>query len=79
MLVANEKPTGTSYTATAALLILAFVFIPAILIASRPTGYFLPAAGIIGSVICIGLARMNWMKSSQLSISSITNSGERTK
>lgn len=79
MLVANEKSTGTSYTGTAALLILACVFIPAILIASRPIGYFSLAAGIIGSVICIGLARRNWMRSSQLSISSISAPPTRTK
>ena len=77
MLVANEKSTGTNYTATAALLIVAFVFIPAILIASRPIGDFSLAAGIIGSVICIGLARRNWMRSSHLSTSSIAT--PRTK
>ena len=77
MLVANEKPTGTNYTATAALLLLAFVFIPAILIASRPIGDFSFAAGIIGSVICVGLARRNWLRSSQLSISSIADSRKR--
>ena len=79
MLVANEKPTGTSYTATAALLILGLVFIPAILIASRPIGDFSLGAAIAGSVICIGLARMNWLKSSKLAFSSIIDSGKRTK
>lgn len=79
MLVANEKPTGTSYTATAALLILALVFIPAILIASRLIGDFSLAVAIAGSVICLGLARMNWMRLSKLAISSIIDSGKRAR
>ena len=79
MLVANEKHTGTNYTATVALLIVAFIFIPAILIVSRPFGNVSLALAIACSVICIGLARMNWMKSSQLSISSIAGPGAGTK
>jgi hypothetical protein len=75
MLFANGKPAGTSYTATAALLILAFIFIPAALIVSRPFGNFALAAAIACSVICIGLARMHWMKSSRLSIGSIVDRG----
>lgn len=73
MLVANERPTGTNYTATVALLILAFIFIPVILITSRPISYFSLAAAIICSVVCISLARSNWTKFSQLSIPSIAD------
>lgn len=73
MPVANEKPTGTNYTATAALLILAFIFIPAFVIASRPIGDIALAMAIICSTFCIWLARVNWMKSSQLLISSIAH------
>lgn len=73
--VATEKPTGTNYTATAALLILAFIFIPAVLIVSRPFGDVTLAAAIGCSLICIGLARRNWMKFSRLSIASITDRG----
>ena len=76
MLVANEKPTGTDYTATVALLILAFIFVPAVLVISRPVGDVSLLAAIGCSAICIGLARMNWMKSSQLSICSITDRGK---
>jgi hypothetical protein len=69
----NEKPIGTSYTATAALLILAFIFIPALLIFSRPFGYLSLSAAIACSVICFALAAISWMKFSRLSISSITD------
>lgn len=75
MPAAHEKPTGTSYTASAALLILAIVFIPAMLIVSRPFNDFSLAAAIACGAICIGLARANWTKSSQLSIPSITDPG----
>jgi uncharacterized membrane protein YhaH (DUF805 family) len=73
MLVANEKPTGTNYTTTAALLILAFVFIPAVLIVSRPSGDASLSAAIACSLVCIALARINWTKFSQLSIASIAD------
>lgn len=75
MLVANENPSGTNYTATAALLIVAFIFIPAVLIVSRPFGDVSLAAAIACSAICVGLARINWMKFSRLSIASISRSG----
>lgn len=68
-----ERTTGSNYTATAALLIVAFIFIPAVLIVSRPFSDVSLAAAIGCSVICIGLARMNWMNHSRLSISSISD------
>lgn len=77
MLVANEKPTGTNYTATVALLIVAFVFIPVILITSRPISYFSLAGAIVCSLVCISLARSNWTKFSQVSIPSIVDQGRR--
>ena len=76
MPVSNEKPTGTSYTATAALLILGFIFVPAVFIVSRPVGDMSLLAAIVCSAICIGLARNCWMTGSQLSISSIACRGE---
>lgn len=75
MPVVNEKPTGTSYTATAALLILAFIVVPAVLIVSRPVGDMSVLAAIVCSAICIGLARNRWMTRSQLSICSIACRG----
>jgi hypothetical protein len=77
MPVANEKPTGTNYTAAAALLILALIFIPAVLIVSRPFGDMSLFAAIGCSAICIALARNNWTKSSQLSIPSIADLGRK--
>lgn len=77
MLIANEKYTGTSYTGTVMLLVMAFIFIPAILIASRPFGYLSISVAIVCSVICTALAWVNWKRSSRLCISSITDQGAK--
>ena len=79
MLVANEKPTGTSYTTAVASLTVAFIFIPAVLMVSRPLGYISLSVGILCSVICTGLAWISWTKSLQLSISSIVYRRTDTK
>lgn len=79
MLVSSDKPTGTTYTPTATLLIIAFVFIPAALIVSRPFGVVSLSAAVACSAICAGLARMSWTKFSRLSISSIAGQGTSTK
>ena len=75
MPVDNEKLRGIQYTATMALLILAFIFVPAVLVVSRPSGEMSLLAGIGCSAMCIGLARNSWMKHSKLSISSIADRG----
>jgi hypothetical protein len=75
----DEKTTGINYTAVAALLILAFIFIPAVLIVSRPFRDVSLLAAIGCSVICVGLARSSWRKSSQLSIPSIAERGRRNQ
>jgi len=67
MFDSDQKPTGTGYTTTVALLIMAFIFIPAVLVASRP---FLSLASAC-SALCVILAWVNWKKSSRLTIPSI--------
>ena len=71
MFDSQQKSTGTGYTATAALLSMAFVFIPAILMVLRPFGYFALALAIGGSALCATLAWIVWRKSSRRSIPSI--------
>lgn len=68
----HQKSTGTGYTTTAALLAVAFIFIPAVLVVSRPFGYLSLSLAIACSALCVTLAWVNWKKSSQLSIPSIT-------
>jgi hypothetical protein len=68
------RPTGRDYTPTICLLALAFVFSPAVLIASRPLGYWSVSMAILCSVTCSALAWMRWKRSSLLTIASITSS-----
>jgi len=67
----QQKSTGTGYTFTVALLSVAFVFSPALLVISRPFGHAALALSIMCSVACVTLAWFTWKKSSQLSIPSI--------
>lgn len=71
MFEAQQKSTGTTYTITVALLVVAFVFIPALLIVTRPFGYGSISLAILGSGLCLILARELWRKFSRLSITSI--------
>jgi hypothetical protein len=71
MFESHQKSTGTGYTMTVALLAVAFIFIPAVLFVSRPFGYGFAALAFACSALCVVLARLNWKKSSQLSIPTI--------
>ena len=74
-----QKHTGTTYAAPVALLVVAFVFSPAVLAVSRPFGYWPLSLAIVGSALCVALAWFNWTKSSQLSIPSIAAQGAKAK
>jgi len=65
------KSTGTPYTITIALLAVALIFVPAVLIVSRSYGYVSLSLGIAASLCSVALAGILWKKSSQLSIPSI--------
>lgn len=71
MFEAQQKPTGTRYTIAVALLAVAFIFIPAVLIVSRPFGYVSLFSAVAGSAICVVSAWRLWKTYSQLSITSI--------
>ena len=71
MFDSNQKSTGTRYTTTVGLLIMAFIFCPAVLIASRPVGYVPLLLAIACGGLCVILAWVNWKKSSRLTIPSI--------
>jgi hypothetical protein len=61
------------------LLIVAFIFIPAVSVASRPVGYiFLSLAGAC-SALCVVLAWANWKKFAKLSIPSIAVQAARPR
>ena len=71
MLKSNQITTGTQYTGTVALLVVAFIFSPAALILSRPLGYLSVSLAAASSMLCIVLARVNWKRHSQLTMPSI--------
>ncbi|HTP85936.1 MAG TPA: hypothetical protein VMJ34_03275 [Bryobacteraceae bacterium] len=71
MFESQQKPTGTSYTTTAALLAVALVVSPAVLIISRPFGRIALGFAIACSVLCLVLAWVNWKTSSRLSVPSL--------
>ena len=71
MFETSEKSTGTGYTTTVALLIIAVVFSPAALMFFRPIGYLSVGLAVACSAICLALAVRSWKKSSHLSIPSI--------
>jgi len=71
MFESHQKPTGTGYTMTVALLAVAFIFSPAVLFISRPIGYVSASLAIVCSALCLALARINWKRASQLSMPTI--------
>lgn len=73
----QQKSTGTGYTTTIALLAVAFIFSPAVLIASRPLGYVSVSLAAGCSVICASLAWINFKKYSRLTIPSIGTQKDR--
>ena len=79
MLDPHQKPTGTQYTTTVALLVVAFIFIPAVLFASRPLGYLSASLALACSVMCVALARLYWKKHSQVTIPSLATRYPRPK
>lgn len=75
----NQKPTGTQYTGTVALLAIAFIFSPAAVLVFRPVGYLSLSMAATASVLCIVLARINWKRNSQLTMPSLETSRARPK
>lgn len=74
-----QKSTGTRHTMTAALLLVAFVFSPAVLIVSRPVGYVSVSLALVCSSLCVALAWVNWRKYSDLTILSIGSQSRKAK
>ena len=79
MMEPQQKSTGTQYTTTVALLAVAFIFVPAVLVVSRPFGYVTLGLAIACSVLCAALAWVLWKKASQLSIESIATQAGTAK
>ena len=79
MFESHEKSTGTQYTLTVALLSLAFVFSPALLVLSNRFGYLPISLAVACSTLCVALAWLNWTRYSRLTIPSIEASQPNSK
>ena len=75
----SQKSSGGGYTTTVAYLAVALIFSPAILVISRPVGYFTVSLAIAISTICLALAWVNWRKSAQPSVTSIESQRSTAK
>ena len=79
MFIDHQKYSGTKYTMTVALLIVALVASPAALFVSRSTGYLSILTAVTFSILCGALAWMQWKEHSELTIPSIASQPKRTK
>ena len=79
MFDSQQKTTGTQYTTTVALLLVACVFSPAVLAVTRPIGYVSLSFATACSALCLLLAWLNWKTSSRLTIPTIANQQVRAK
>lgn len=71
MFRSGQDPVHDRYTATIALLLLAFIASPVVLFASRPSGY-LPFAGALAfSAVSTGIAWIQWKWHSVSAVPSI--------
>lgn len=71
MLAPTQRSTGRRYTATVALLLLAFLVSPAYLLVVRPVGALQISLAALCSSLCIALAWFSWNRWSRLSISTV--------
>lgn len=67
----SQKFTGREYTRTVALLLVAFIFNPILLVASE-IGYLSFSLALACSTVCVFFAWVSWKRSSFLSIPTIT-------
>ena len=79
MFDSHQKSTGTAYTTTVALLVSAFIFIPAVLMLSGPLGYLSLSLALACGALCVALAWVSWTQYSQLTIPSLETSRVTSK
>jgi hypothetical protein len=75
----QHQYSGTQYTMTAALLIMAFVLSPVIFVLSDPAGYGSIALALAFSSLFVAFAWFTWKHHSELTISSILSRNSRSK
>jgi hypothetical protein len=79
MFAPQAKSTGTQFTTTVALLAMAVLFCPALLVLSGHIGYPAISLALAGSACFLALAWVSWTKYSRLTIPSIETPVTRGK
>jgi len=79
MFSSYQKPVHDRYTATVALLLMAFIISPLALYASRPAGYIAISGALAFSFLCSGVAWTQWNWHSESTIPSIIERPVLTK
>ena len=79
MFAPHLKSTGRNYVTSAALVVFALVFTPAVVIISGPPGYLSLSLALASAATCVTLAWFKWKRSSRLSVPSIVLVEESAK
>lgn len=72
MLSSSQRYSGTNYTTTCTLLVLALVVVPVVLFASSPFGGIAVSMAALATAACLGFAWRSWRQTSELSVPTIT-------
>jgi hypothetical protein len=68
----SPNTAGTTQTTAIPWLVIAFIFIPAVLILSRSFGYLPLSVAIACSMTCLAVAWVNWRKYLRLTMRSVS-------
>ena len=68
----SPNSPGTTQTAAIVLLVVAFIFIPAVSIVSRSFGYLSLSLAIACSMTCLAFAWVNWRKYLRLTMRTVS-------
>lgn len=72
MLSSSQRYSGTNYTTTCTLLVLALIVVPVVLFASSPNGQIAVSTAAVVTALCLGFAWRSWRRTSELSVPTIT-------
>jgi hypothetical protein len=79
MFDSHLKPTGTQITPIAALLVVALIFVPILLITLRPIGFSSMLMAVSCSTLCLFFAPTYWKRYSQLPVPTLERRDPRLK
>lgn len=75
MFESHQTIVGTQYTTTVALLVVALVFCPLMLLVGWPVGVLSAALTLLCSMACVVLAWVSWKFNSKLTMTTVNKAG----